>query len=111
MGAASGSSADLYPEYFLVSQNSGAAMSVKFLTWVHKKLKGLTNEGIVLMYVGGLASLIAFSLFLLGLIPSRVRGKLRYETSLFPKMHFSKLIIKWFLCMQVSTLYSTIMCF
>ncbi len=48
-------------------------MIAKFLICVLKKLHSPTKERIVLTSVGGFASLIAFNLFLPGLIPSGVR--------------------------------------
>ncbi len=77
-----------------MSLKSGAAMIAKFLMWVLKKLHNPTKDLIVLTSVGGLASLIAFNLFFHGLIPSGVSVKPRYETSVFPKKHLSKLIFR-----------------
>ncbi len=73
--------------------NRGAAMIAKFLMCVMKKLQSPTKEQIVFTSVGGFASLIAYLVFP-GLRPSRVRVKPRYETSLFPKKHFSRLILR-----------------
>ncbi len=56
------------------------------------------NERIVLPSVGGFGSLMAFSLFLPGLIPSGVSVKPRYENSLLPKKHVSKFIFKLCVC-------------
>jgi hypothetical protein len=39
---------------------------------------------------------MAFSLLCLGLMPSGLRVNPRYETSLLPKKHLSKLILRWF---------------
>jgi hypothetical protein len=50
-------------------------MIAKFLMWVQKKLHYPTNDLIVFTSVGGLASFMAFSLFLPGLIPSGVSVK------------------------------------
>ncbi len=55
-----------------MSLKRGAAMMVKFLMCVRKKLHRPTKDRIVLTSVGGLASLIAFNLFFPGLMPSGV---------------------------------------
>ena len=60
-----------------MSLKRGAAMMAKFLMCVQKKLHRLTKDLIVLTSVGGLASLIAFNLFLPGLMPSGVSVKPR----------------------------------
>ena len=52
-------------------------MIAKFFMCVRKKLQRPTNERIVFTSVGGLAFLIAFSLFLPGLIPAGVKVKPR----------------------------------
>ncbi len=77
-----------------MSLKSGAAMIAKFLMWVLKKLHNPTKDLMVLTSVGGLASLMAFNLFFPGLIPSGKSVKPRYETSLLPKKHLSKLIFR-----------------
>ena len=74
--------------------NRGAVISAKSLMCVLKKLHRPMKDRIVLISVGGLASLMALSLFLPGLIPSGVRVKPRYETSLFPNTHFYRLILR-----------------
>jgi len=51
-------------------------MSAKSLVCIRKKLHKPMKDQIVLISEGCLASLIAFSLFLLGLIPSSVRVNL-----------------------------------
>ncbi len=51
----------MYPESFLVSLNKGAAMSAKSLMCVLKKLHNPMTDWMVLISVGGLASLIDFS--------------------------------------------------
>ncbi len=65
---------------------------------------------IVLMSVGVFASLMAFNLFFLGLIPSGVSVNPRYETSLLLNTHFSRLIFRWFLCRHAKTLSRTNRC-
>jgi len=47
-------------------------MSEKSLMCIRKKLHNSTKDWMVLISLGGLASLIAFSLFFPGLIPSGV---------------------------------------
>jgi len=79
-----------------VRWKSGAAMIAKFLMWVWKKLHRPTNDRIVLTSVGGFASLMALSFLSPRLIASGVRVKPRYETSLLPKKHLSRLIFKLF---------------
>jgi hypothetical protein len=69
-------------------------MMAKFFVCVQKKLHSLTNDQIVLMSVGGFASLIALSLFFLSLIPSGVSVKPKYDTYLLPKKHLSRLILR-----------------
>ncbi len=61
------------PPLFRVSLKSGAAMMAKFLMWVRKKLHRPTNDLIVVTSAGVFAVSIAFSLFMLGLIPSGVK--------------------------------------
>ncbi len=92
--AGSGRGPPLYPESFLVSQNNGAAITAKSLMCIRKKLHNLTKERIVLTSLGGLAVWIALSLFFPGLFPSGVSMKPKLDTSLFPKMHLSKLILR-----------------
>jgi hypothetical protein len=84
----------LYPESFRVSLNRGAAITVKYLMCVRKKLHRPMKDRIVLTSLGALAVWIALSLFFSGLIPSGVKVKPRYETSLLPKMHLSRLILR-----------------
>ncbi len=54
--AFSGKGPDLYPESFCVSLNNGAEIRAKSLMWVWKKLQRPTNDQMVLISVGGLAS-------------------------------------------------------
>ena len=57
--AAGGKGPDLYPESFLVTWNSGAAIIAKSFMCVLKKLQSPTKDLTILIVVGGLASLIA----------------------------------------------------
>ncbi len=84
----------LYPESFPMSLNNGAAITAKSLMCVQKKLHNPTKVQIVLTSLGAFAVWIALSLFFPGLIPSGVRVKPRYETSLFLMMHLSRLILR-----------------
>jgi len=108
--ACSGGSLSLYLESFLLNFNRWAAKIAKSLMWGVKKLQKHMKDWMVLMRVGGFSISIALSLFLPSLIPSGARVKPRYETSLFPKTHFSSLIFRWFWCSQVSTCSSTLRC-
>ncbi len=74
--------------------NNGAAIRAKSLMCVLKKLHNPTKDQMVLMSVGGLGSFMALSLFFPGLIPSGVRVKTRYDPSLLPNRHFSRLILR-----------------
>ncbi len=60
-----------------VRRNNRAAIMAKFFICVLKKLQSPTKDRIVFTSVGGLASLIAFSLFFPGLIPAGVSVKPR----------------------------------
>ncbi len=84
----------LYPESFRVSLNRGAAITAKSLMCVQKKLHSPTKEQIIYTSLGAMALWIALSLFFLGLIPSGVRVKPRFETYLLMKMHLSRLILR-----------------
>ena len=106
--ASFGSGPPLYPESLRGSLNRGAAMMAKFLMCVRKKLHRPTNEWIVLTSVGGLASFMAFNLFFPGLIPSGVSVKPRYETSLLPKKHLSRLIFRLCECNHCRTCSRTL---
>ena len=66
---------DLYLESFRISLNSGSAMSAKSFNVSSEEIAhpNPTKDQMVLISVGGLASLIAFSLFFPGFIPSGVR--------------------------------------
>ncbi len=59
MQGASGSSLDLYPELFHARQSKGVRIRVKSLIWVWEKLQSPTNDLMVLISVGGLATLMA----------------------------------------------------
>ena len=72
-----GSWPDFYPESLRVTQKSGAAMMAKSLMCVLKKLHSPTKDLTILIMVGGLASLMACSLFCPGLMPSGVKVKPR----------------------------------
>ncbi len=61
-----------------MSLNNGAAIRAKSLMCVLKKLHRPTKDQIVLISVGGLASLMALSLFFPSLIPSGVSVKPRF---------------------------------
>ena len=78
----------------ILSLNSGVAITAKSLMLVWKKLHNPTKDRIILTSAGAMAVWIALSLFLPGLMPSGVRVKPRYETSLLLKKHLSKLIFR-----------------
>ncbi len=93
--ASSGKRPPLYPESFRVSLNNGAAMISKFLMRVRKKLQRPTKDLIVLTSAGALAVSMAFSLFLLGLIPSGVRVNPRYFHVCFQACIVSPKMLLW----------------
>ena len=80
----------------------------KCLMCVRKKLHRPTKEQIVFTSVGGLAFLMAFNLFLPGFIPAGVRVKPRYDTSLLPKKHLSRLIFRLWECNRCKTCSRTL---
>jgi len=67
----------LNPESFLVRANNGAAIMAKSLICERKKLHSPKKDLTILTSVGGLASAIAWSLFVPGLTPFGVRTKPR----------------------------------
>ncbi len=109
--AASGRGPDLYLEPFCVSRNKGTAINVKSLMCVLKKLHNPMKDLISLISFRGLASLMALSLFFLGLIPSRVCVKPKYKISLFLNTHFYRFISRWFFWSLARMRSSTARCF
>ncbi len=95
---------------FFVSAVSGDVSWAKFRMCPRKKLQSPKNcRTSCTLDVGG-AFFTAFSLSVPGIMPSSVRQKPRYDTSLLPNTHFWRLILMLCVTKRCKTLLRVTIC-